>query len=958
MPVSQGPNLELSSLPKFTFIASRGPDRELELGDCSDAIGAIANVIGERFKPGARVGLLYPSEPTLVLGWLAVLAAGLEPLILQYPNPKQNLVAWRRSIDVAIESAGLSGLICAPDLEHCAFGGCPTFFLQRDGFQAGVAGSPRSVPMDACVVQMSSGTTGQRKPIRFSLAQIAAHVALYNTVLGFGPGDRIVSWLPLYHDMGFVACFLMPMMLGIPVVMTDPMIWVRDPKRLAQAITAHETTTCFMPNFGFEVMARHAAGQSFPSMRRWISCSEPVYPETMERFAAATRTDPECLSACYAMAENIFAVSHRDGFVTREYEGRQLTSCGEAIPGTEIKLVDGEIWVRSAYSLSSYMNGEPVTDAEGFYATGDLGAIVHNELVVVGRKHDVLNVAGKKFFLNDLDQAIGALVPNVDGRAAAIAHRNVELGTDIPLFLVEDRDFYLRSDLPQLRARLSTEVDIESMAIEFVPPGFLSKTSSGKISRTATAANYGLVRRWRRERERGSVARRSLEMDMDRLFGGLPRDKPIDTLLDSLGFVSLSLLLEDAGLTLAKDKTLAEHFAALEAQLSATQTETRTAEEQHVAIVSLADSRTIDKVTNAHVQMLSEAAGLPVTLEHVCLPPTPIVLSDLVFADYFLPRDPGDEYQPALMELAKLRDASLLLVDDVSELLFGRFAYPVLDHRFERSASADLLAWRWQKYTHRHHELPISVVNLRQTYTLRNGFIDRLSKYLSVPVFRIATLKSFPDITARWDFVDRTNADWTMKLQVDTDAMISALAAFLKSRRGMMARRSGKARGEASIMDAQHFCSIYVDREKLDEVLEAFDRFCIIGPESSLPYVGKSLRQVGKTHFRAHNLNLPGLGLSDADFDCVLQTGSWGRPETQKPVFQIFDAGWDANDKPVTVNAHTINNAQWFHADQASAPNESATSKGVLWLLAASAPASAKTWSAPTSTPSKQVRSS
>ena len=101
--------------------------------------------------------------------------------------------------------------------------------------------------------------------------------------------------------------------------------------------------------------------------------------------------------------------------------------------------------------------------------------------------------------------------------------------------------------------------------------------------------------------------------------------------------------------------------------------------QDHIAIVSLADSRTISGMTKEHLERLSLAVGAPVTLEHVCLPPTPVILSDLVFFDYFLAREWSDIYRPVVDALSKLRAASMLLVDDVAELLFGQFAYPVAE---------------------------------------------------------------------------------------------------------------------------------------------------------------------------------------------------------------------------------------------------------------------------------------
>ena len=410
-------------------------------------IAALAATLAQRFPRGARVGLLYRSEPTLPLMWLAALHAGLEPLILQYPNEKQSLAAWRFSVDNAMRSVRLSGLICSPELQRLDLGAYNPLF--HSGHLPANLDAPSrlgSLSPDAAILQMSSGTTGQRKAIRFTLRQVGRHADDYNATLGLRANDCIVSWLPLYHDMGFIACFVMPMLLGVPVAMIDPIDWVRRPASLFDMIEAVGGTHCFLPNFGFEVMTRHANGRRFPTMRRWISCSEPVYASALERFAAATGTPDTLLSACYAMAENVFAVAQHDGVRTVEYDGRSVVSCGRPVRGVEVRVVDGEIWVRSSYSLSAYVDGDRITDADGFYPTGDLGALVEGELLITGRKNDLVNVAGRKFFLSDLDQALERVVPGVDGRAATVARRDKSVGTELPLQLIEDRNFFERSD--------------------------------------------------------------------------------------------------------------------------------------------------------------------------------------------------------------------------------------------------------------------------------------------------------------------------------------------------------------------------------------------------------------------------------------------------------------------------------------------------------------------------------
>jgi hypothetical protein len=252
--------------------------------------------------------------------------------------------------------------------------------------------------------------------------------------------------------------------------------------------------------------------------------------------------------------------------------------------------------------------------------------------------------------------------------------------------------------------------------------------------------------------------------------------------------------------------------------------------------------------------------------------------------------------------------------------------------------------WRWQKYAQHHHKLPISVVNLWQTQSLKNEFINRLSRYLNVPIFRIATLLSFADLTAGWEFVDRTNADWTTEVDVNVDAIVARLGKFLASERSRIPRRFGPVERSPQIRDLPHFCSIFADSDKIEDVLREHRRFCLVGPESSAPFVRKRLHRLGKEFVESTSLNLDAQGHSDDDFDCVLQVGSWGKIHTTKPVFQIFSGGWDPTLQPAFVNGHAITDAGWFHANPAIAPNELSTEKGILWMLSHPGSTDRKSW--------------
>ena len=126
--------------------------------------------------------------------------------------------------------------------------------------------------------------------------------------------DRIYSWLPLYHDMGLIACFILPMVCHLPVVMQSPVDWVMHPESMLQIMGEHRCTLAWMPNFAFQFVARRTpenkrSSYNLSSVRALINCSEPVRAESMREFRLAFGIEPSALQSSYAMAENVFAVT-------------------------------------------------------------------------------------------------------------------------------------------------------------------------------------------------------------------------------------------------------------------------------------------------------------------------------------------------------------------------------------------------------------------------------------------------------------------------------------------------------------------------------------------------------------------------------------------------------------------------------------------------------------------------
>src|SRR6202008_3886133 len=140
---------------------------------------------------------------------------------------------------------------------------------------------------------------------------------------------------------------------------------------------------------------------------------------------------------------------------------------------------------------------------------------------------------------------------------------------------------------------------------------------------------------------------------------------------------------------------------------------------------------------------------LPVTFEHLCLPPSPIILSDLIFHDWFQPRAESGNFSAVDRALETLKTASVIIVDDAAEMLVGGGqAYGALSHGFERDPNCDLIGFRWPRYAQYHEHLPLTfVAGVDLAFGDRTKVLDMLSAYLKTPIFRISLVAGFEPFT-------------------------------------------------------------------------------------------------------------------------------------------------------------------------------------------------------------------
>lgn len=392
---------------------------------------------------------------------------------------------------------------------------------------------------EVAFLQHSSGTTGLQKGVALSHRAVLNQLANYGEAIQLNPQDVIVSWLPLYHDMGLIAGFLLPLVQGIPLVLMSPFDWVRHPALLFQAIHDHRGTLCWLPNFAYNHCARRIRqrdtdGFSLENMRLFVNCSEPVYHESHQLFLrrfAPNGLQPEMLSVSLAMAENTFGVTqtppgqsvnldiiHRSRLEGESYaqpvaadhpQADIRVSCGPPIRGTSIQVVDdagrplpertvGEVAIQSDCMLAGYYK-RPDLDPfqDGWYLTGDMGYLARGEIFIVGRSKDLIINAGKNIYPHDIEAIVNEVTGVHPGRCVVFGVPDEREGTELIAVVAQARQ---PSDLedPDRRQEIvrsiRQEVARQSLVtvsfVHLVGPKWLIKTSSGKIARSANREKW------------------------------------------------------------------------------------------------------------------------------------------------------------------------------------------------------------------------------------------------------------------------------------------------------------------------------------------------------------------------------------------------------------------------------------------------------------------------------------
>ena len=285
----------------------------------------------EGIKPGEVVILILQHGEDLVYSFWGAILHGAIPSIMPFLTEKLAPERYRADLSALISVTRPSAIVTYPEFESEVRGA----LKEGDSVRAVVLTNQleaQSDPdfdsllgmklssKDIVLLQHSSGTTGLQKGVALSHQAVFNQLDAYSRALNLNDNDVIVSWLPLYHDMGLIAGFLMPIFSGIPLVLSSPFDWVRVPYKFMQSVSQYKGTLSWLPNFAFNFCAqkicdRNLEGVDLSSWRAVINCSEPVRFESHQAFHERFKScglKLEALQCSYAMAENVFGVTQTD----------------------------------------------------------------------------------------------------------------------------------------------------------------------------------------------------------------------------------------------------------------------------------------------------------------------------------------------------------------------------------------------------------------------------------------------------------------------------------------------------------------------------------------------------------------------------------------------------------------------------------------------------------------------
>ncbi len=502
----------------------------------------LAGKLSGSFPRHARVGLIAETSSNFLTAFMACQYAGVIPAPMSLPAAFGGREAYEWQISRMAHTADLAAVLTPAELMEIVSSamsgmGVPVYTLDGSDLNHGMATPEPFTADEPAYVQFSSGSTSDPKGIFATQASVMANVhAIANEGLKIRHDDRMVSWLPLYHDMGIVGFYMVPMSTQSSLDYISPTNFARRPMTWLKIISDNRATITYSPSFGYGLAARRYKNTDLDlsTLRVAGIGGDMVQHDVLDKFA---ETFGPCgyratsFVASYGLAETTLAASFAPldkgaildtvDLMEMQATGRAIpeskskradsnmrtfTSCGCPLPSMQMKVVDergtelqdrqvGRVLIKGPSLAAGYYRAnddlKPLVDADGWFDTGDLGYMLKSEIYITGRSKDLMIYNGRNIWPQDLEwiaQDVGGTrIP----RAAAFDVANSDGSSQI-LLLAEcnlrdqtEREELVRDVTTSVRSAIGAPFDVVLVNRHSLP-----MTSSGKLSRAGAKARY------------------------------------------------------------------------------------------------------------------------------------------------------------------------------------------------------------------------------------------------------------------------------------------------------------------------------------------------------------------------------------------------------------------------------------------------------------------------------------
>jgi fatty-acyl-CoA synthase len=505
-----------------------------------EARGYAANLQRRGVRPGSHVALLGPTSRELVTAIEAVWLSGAAVVVLPLPMRMSSIDEFVLQTRTRIRNADISLVLVDPDLAPYVepVPGDPPMLgwdaLEPGPGQAAAAEwqRPEADPDGLAILQFTSGSTSDPKGVMLPHRTVTANLDAIALATSLDPDDDVlVSWLPLYHDMGLVGLLTTGLTSGTALVLGAPTDFMASPSRWMEWISTYGGTATAGPNFSYVLAARalrRGDQLDLSRLRIALNGAEPVDPATVASFVEAGARHglrPGAVFPAFGMAEIAIAGTfpeplsglRTDAVDRRVLESeryaapvephldgaRHLAILGRPVAGLEIRVVDpatgvplkdrevGELEIRGTSVTPGYYK-RPDANAElfhdGWLRTGDLAYLLDGEMVMCGRIKDMIIVGGRNVFPEDIERALADVVGVRAGNVIAFGVE--QQGKEGVVVVAEAKGDDPNEVRRSVAARVRTAIGLPAKDIVLVAPGSLPKTSSGKLQRSLCKVRY------------------------------------------------------------------------------------------------------------------------------------------------------------------------------------------------------------------------------------------------------------------------------------------------------------------------------------------------------------------------------------------------------------------------------------------------------------------------------------